>query len=57
MTSYASIADIDADGLLEVVYNAPRIPGLTCLRTEGIAGSNPAPWPTLRGNLHRTGCY
>jgi hypothetical protein len=54
---YSAIADIDNDGLLEVVYNSPRIPGLTCLRTEGRADACKEPWPTMRGNLRRTGCY
>jgi len=54
-TAFSAIADIDRDGLLEVVYNSPRIPGLTVLRTDGKAAPNPSPWPTMRGNLRRTG--
>jgi hypothetical protein len=55
--AYSAIADIDSDGLLDVVYNSPRIPGLTCLRTEGRATPGKQPWPTMRGNVRRTGSY
>ncbi len=50
------IADIDLDGILEVVFGGED-GTLFCISSGGLAGSNKAPWPTFHGNHNRTGYY
>ncbi|MGA1848286.1 MAG: CARDB domain-containing protein [Thermoplasmatota archaeon] len=50
------IADIDLDGVLEVIFGGED-GTLFCISSGGLAGSNNAPWPTFHGNHNRTGYY
>jgi len=50
------IADIDLDGILEVIFGGED-GTLFCISSGGLAGNNKTPWPTFHGNHNRTGYY